>query len=108
VPRGLLLLRTSTVRSYRVGHAKHSRKYFEDDATVEYPQKIPDQCGEQREQSLHRGLLEASTTQATPAMSPMSKCSAYRNFNILGVAYKRKEKSVKPSNTPLASGIPAS
>src|SRR5882724_2964444 len=50
----------------------------------------------------------ASTTQATPAISPMSKCSAYRNFNILGVAYKRKEKSIKPSNIPLASGIRAS
>jgi hypothetical protein len=35
----------------------------------------------------------------------MSKCSSYRNFSILGVAYKRKDKSIKPSNIPFASGI---
>ncbi len=55
---GLLMLRTSTVRSNRVGHARYSRKYFEDDATVEHPEKISDQRCEQREQSLHWGLLE--------------------------------------------------
>jgi hypothetical protein len=99
------MLRTSTVRSYRFGHAKHSCKYFEDDATVEDPQRVPDQCRKQREQSLNRACWNASTTQATPAISPISKCRAYKNFNILAVAYKRKEKSIKPSNIPLASGI---
>jgi hypothetical protein len=66
VPRRLLLLRTSTVRSYRLGHAKYGRKYFEDDPTVEYPEKIPDQGGEQREQSLHWGLLERQRDPGNP------------------------------------------
>ena len=64
--RALLMLRSSPVRSYRVGHAKHSRKYFEDDATVEYPETIPDQRGHQREQSLHRGLLERQHNPGNP------------------------------------------
>src|ERR1700720_3225783 len=38
-------------------------------------------------------------------MSPPSRCNAYRNFSILGVAYLRKEKSIKPSHIPFASGI---
>jgi len=56
--RGLLLLRTSTIRSYCVSYAEHSRKYFEDDATVENPEKIPHQCAEEGKQALYRGLLE--------------------------------------------------
>jgi hypothetical protein len=64
--RSLLLLQTSTVRSYRLGHAKYGRKYFEDDSTVEDPEKIPDQGGEQREQSLHWGPLERQHDPGNP------------------------------------------
>ena len=64
--RRLLLLGTSAVRSYRLGHAKYGRKYFEDNSTVEYPQKIPDQGGEQREQSLHWSLLERQRDPGNP------------------------------------------
>jgi hypothetical protein len=60
------MLRTSTVRSYRFGHAKHSRKDFEDDTTVEYPEKIPNQRGEQRKQSLNWGLLERQRNPSNP------------------------------------------
>jgi hypothetical protein len=61
------LLRTSMFRSYRLSHAKHSRKHFEGDPTVEYPEKIPDQGGEQREQSLHWGLLECQHDPGNPS-----------------------------------------
>ena len=52
--------------SYRLGHAKYGRKYFEDDPTVEYPEKIPDQGGEQRDQSLHWGPLERQHDPGNP------------------------------------------
>src|SRR5439155_1062208 len=77
---GLLLLRSSTVRSYRVGHAKHSCKYFENDAAVQYPEKIPDRCGEQRNQSLHWRLLERQHDPGNPCDKPHEQMQRVQKF----------------------------